>query len=440
MLVKHTFLFLCLSFILQSSIADELQIAALSKGNNKYFKSISVNEVTSVLNKLENRLRVYPKDYEAELLKSILNFKSGKLEQALKGLDSLIKKVPDFQLAYLLKGDLLLSKFSGINNLGQTTLLASMIPKLNNTKKQQLNFLREEAQLRMRALLKDKKRKVWPRQILALGQSVTKALLVDKKANRLYVFSRTASGELFEEVNDYYITTGKLIGDKSIKGDLKTPEGVYFVTSWINPNKLPDKYGIGAFPVNYPNELDRHKGKTGYGIWLHGTDKGSYNRPPRDSEGCVVLTNIDLEALKSEIKPGFTPVVITENVEWIDYATWQIERDTILNAVESWRADWESMNVNKYLSHYGQDFWSSSHNLKSWSVRKRLLAKNKSYQSVSLSDLSILVYPKNVENNKQIAVVRLNQNYKSNNFKSEIYKRLYLTKEDKDWKILYEGR
>lgn len=442
-MMKRISLFLCLSLFFSLSVAEKnIQLAKVSNFNSHYPASSSTssgNVISNVLNKLETRLRVYPKDHEAELLKAILYFKSGKLNLALEELDNLIKKVPDFQLAYLLKGDLLLSKFSNTNNLGQTTLLASIIPKLGNKKKQQLNFLREEAQLRLQALLNNKKRKIWPRQILALGKSVKKALLIDKRANRLYVFSRKDSGELFEEINDYYITTGKLVGDKAVKGDLRTPEGVYFVTSWISPNKLPSKYGIGAFPVNYPNELDKHNGKTGYGIWLHGTDKGYYSRPPRDSEGCVVLTNIDLEALKSEIKPGLTPVVITDKVEWVDYATWQKERETILKAVEDWRLDWESMSVNKYLSHYEKEFWSSSHNLKSWSARKRLLAKNKTYQKVKLSDLSVLVYPKN-KNNKQIAVVRLHQNYKSNNFKSEMYKRLYLTKKDNNWKILYEGR
>ena len=439
MIGKRINLILCLSLFLSVAIAEDLQLAKLSNFDNVYSKSYSANKITSVLKKLETRLSIYPQDHEAELLKAILYFKSGKLELALDELNKLIKKVPDFQLAYLLKGDLLLSKFGSTNNLGQTTLLASIVPNLGNSKQLQLTLLREEATVRLRALLNNKKN-TFPRQILALGQSVKKALLVDKSANRMYVFSRQDSGDVFEEVNDYYITTGKLLGDKSVKGDLRTPEGVYFVTSWISPNKLPSKYGIGAFPVNYPNELDRHNGKTGYGIWLHGTDKGYYSRPPRDSEGCVVLTNIDLEALKSEIKPGLTPVVITDKVEWIDRATWKKEQQAILQAVENWRIDWESMNVNKYLSHYGRDFWSASHNLKSWSARKRLLAKNKIYQSVELSDLSVLVYPKKVKDKSQIAVVRLRQSYKSNNFKSEMYKRLYLSKKDNDWKILYEGR
>jgi murein L,D-transpeptidase YafK len=438
--INRIFLFFILTSIFSLSFAKDLQVAKLSTLNNKYTTSLSTNHSLPVFDQLETRLRLYPKDHEAEFLKAIIYFKSGKLDLALEVLDQLIKKVPDFQLAHLLKGDLLLSKFSDTNNLGQTTLLASIIPVLDNDKKQQLSLLREEAQVRVRALLNTKKNNVLPRQILALGESVKKALLVDKRANRLYVFSRLDSGELVEEVTDYYITSGKLNGDKSETGDLRTPEGVYFVTSWIDPNKLPSKYGVGAFPVNYPNELDKHNGKTGYGIWLHGTDKGYYSRPPRDSEGCVVLTNIDLNTLKNDIKPGLTPVVITDKVEWIDREAWDQERETILQAVERWRDDWESMNVNKYLSHYGQEFWSSSHNLKTWSARKRLLAKNKTFQSVKLSDLSVLVYPKSIEHEKQIAVVRLRQDYKSNNFKSEMYKRLYLTKINDDWKILYEGR
>ncbi|MCK4865683.1 MAG: L,D-transpeptidase family protein [Gammaproteobacteria bacterium] len=440
MIVKRTSLLLCLSLSLSVSAAENIQLAKLSSFDHQYSTFPAIAKISSVLDKLENRLRVYPKDHEAELLKAILYFRSGKIELALDELDKLIKKVPGFQLAYLLKGDMLLSKYAATNDLGQTTLLASLLPNLDKNKKQQLNFLREEAQLRLRALLTTKKRNTLPRQILALGKSVKKALLIDKKANRMYIFSRQESGGLFEEVTDYYITTGKLVGDKSVKGDLRTPEGVYFVTSWISPDKLPSKYGIGAFPVNYPNELDKHNGKTGYGIWLHGTDKGYYSRPPRDSEGCVVLTNIDLEALKSEIVPGLTPVVITDKVEWIDYAAWKKERETILQAIEDWRLDWESMNVNKYLSHYSESFWSASHNLKSWSARKRLLARSKTFQSVNLSDMSVLVYPKKPTDEKEIAVVRLRQNYKSNNFSSKMYKRLYLTKKDNDWKILYEGR
>src|SRR3546814_8483534 len=49
--------------------------------------------------------------------------------------------------------------------------------------------------------------------------------------------------------------------------------------------KLPDFYGDGAYPLNYPNEWDKHEGRKGYGIWLHGTPSTTYSRPPRASDG-----------------------------------------------------------------------------------------------------------------------------------------------------------
>lgn len=179
MILKQISLFLCSSLIFSVSIAEDIQLAKLSspakisnpseilKIEQSYSKSSQSDEISSVLKKLEKRLSVYPKDHEAELLKAIVYFKSGKLDLALEALDELIKKVPDFQLAYLLKGDMLLSKFGSTNNLGQTTLLASLVPTLENKKKQKLSFLREEARLRLRALFSEKKiihcqDKFWP--------------------------------------------------------------------------------------------------------------------------------------------------------------------------------------------------------------------------------------------------------------------------------------
>ncbi len=400
---------------------------------------LPASDIADAMNILEERLRTYSDDHEAELLKIILYFKSGKSEFALTALDKLINKVPNFQLAVLLKADLLVSVFDNTPSPSEASILALITPIPDNTKKQLLESFREQIQLRLRALLTNKNENL-PKQILALGKSVKKALLVDKQANRLYVFNRTESGELFQEVNDYYITSGKRIGDKTVRGDLRTPEGVYFVTSWINPEKLPAKYGVGAFPINYPNELDKHNGKTGSGIWLHGLNKDYFSRPPRDSKGCVVLANIDLETLKSEIKPGITPVVITDKVEWINRTSWEKEREAIFHAVESWRVDWESMNIEKYLSHYSKDFWSGSHDLKSWTVYKNNILKSKTNQSIELSDLSVLLYPKKDEDKREIAVVRFYQKYKSNNLENEMQKRLYLIKNEGDWKILYEGR
>ena len=100
-MIKRTSLFICLSVFFSVAIAENIQLAKISPAETQYSVPSSKNEITSVLQKLDKRLLSYPKDYEADLLKAVLYFKSGKLELALEELDKLIKKVPDFQLAYL---------------------------------------------------------------------------------------------------------------------------------------------------------------------------------------------------------------------------------------------------------------------------------------------------------------------------------------------------
>ena len=120
--------------------------------------------------------------------------------------------------------------------------------------------------------------------------------------------------------------------------------------------KLPDFYGSGAFPINYPNEWDKRLGRDGHGIWLHGTPTNTYSRPPRASDGCVVLTNSDLNSVAKHLQVGLTPVIISDQVQWVSTAEWNAEREDFLRAIEVWRADWESRNSDRFLSHYSPNF------------------------------------------------------------------------------------
>lgn len=79
---------------------------------------------------------------------------------------------------------------------------------------------------------------------------------------------------------DYYISVGKGGGDKRREGDEKTPIVVYRVSSYLPGSSLPDMYGPGAFPIDYPNPWDRKLGRTGSGIWLHGTESERFSRAP----------------------------------------------------------------------------------------------------------------------------------------------------------------
>ncbi len=386
--------------------------------------------------RLETRLANHPGDHEASLLRGLLYFKSGRLAEALVELGELTRRAPTFHLAHLIRGDLLLASTRTLTDIGGGGFIAQ-----NDLGREALFQLREEAEVRLRAHLEAMPADLYPRSLLQLGESVETALLVDKANHRLYIFERDPAGGPPRLIRDFYVSTGKLLGNKSVRGDLRTPEGVYFVTRHIPDNELPDKYGSGAFPLNYPNELDRRLGKTGYGIWLHGTETAYYSRPPLDSEGCVVLPNIDLDLLAGYIHPGVTPVIITERVEWLAAGEWQSLRDELVAALTAWRSDWESMEVGRYLDHYAADFRSGGLNLARWRARKRDVFAGKQWQSVGIENLSLFYYPASASAGRPLVVANFLQRYRSDTFSSDMPKRLYLARNDHGrWQLIHEGK
>jgi len=389
-----------------------------------------------LIDDLNVRIHDYPQDFEASLLKILFKIEAGNFEFALSDVNKLIKLSPNFHLAHLIRGDILLAHAQIINGIGNNSLLNSYSKPLQI----KIDQFKSEAKFRLRSYIENITDFRIPKQLLQLSPSIKTAIVIDKSNHRLFLYKRQYNNLPPKLVDDFYISTGKSQGNKFKKGDLRTPEGVYFITSWIPDSKLPEKYGVGAFPVNYPNELDVNLGKTGYGIWLHGMQRSFFSRPPLDSEGCVVLSNTDLEKIQNQLVPGKTPVIITERIDWLSKKSWFELQQNVMLAIKKWRDDWQSMNVDKYLSHYSEDFFTSSHNVTSWKKRKRYLAKSKTYQNIDLTDISLFLYPSSTKQKSDIVVVRLKQDYKSNNFSSEMDKRLYLRKENNQWQILYEGK
>jgi murein L,D-transpeptidase YafK len=397
--------------------------------SNPQFRNELRKEIDSLINSSSQ-------NSETSLLKVLFKIENGNFDSALIDINKLLKQSPNFHLAYLIRGDILLAHTQMISGIGANSYLAT----LDDKQHKKIAQFREEARFRLQSYINRLNGFRIPKQLLQLSPSTNTAIVIDKSNHRLYLYKRQYNNLPPKLVDDFYISTGKKQGNKFKKGDLKTPEGVYFITSWIPDSKLPEKYGVGAFPVNYPNELDIKLGKTGYGIWLHGMQRSFYSRPPLDSEGCVVLSNTDLKKIQHLLVPGKTPVVITEQIDWMNEKNWFELQQSVIASINKWRDDWSSMNVEKYLSHYSNDFFTSSHNVSSWKKRKRNLAKSKTYQNIKLSDVSLFLYPSTNKNKTDIVVVRLKQDYKSNNFSSEMEKRLYLRKEKKQWQILYEGK
>lgn len=389
----------------------------------------------ALLKQLNLRLERNDSDYEASLLKALLLFQTGRLNAAVTELRQLTAQVPKFRLAHLVLGDLLLARFDQVESIGSSSLLE----KLGSDKEDRIEQLRREARARLKGYLSLVGEVEVPKTLLTLSNATKYALVIDKSKNRLYVYRNLGPGLPPELVDNFYIVLGKKTGDKFREGDLRTPSGVYFVTSYLPDEKLPPLYGNGAFPVNYPNELDRRLRKTGNGIWLHGTDKALYSRPPLDSEGCVVLTNDEFNRISQYVEIGRTPVIISEEVEWCSSREWLALNIELQATLERWRQSWESADIDSYRTMYARSFWAKGYDYQSWQKYKKRVFAGKTFQKIDLSDVSLLRYPQEADK-QPIVVANFKQHYRSNNYNGDMRKRLYMIKEQGRWKVLYEGR
>jgi murein L,D-transpeptidase YafK len=359
---------------------------------------------------------------ETQLVKSLQAINDNHLDVALSEVDKLLRVTPNFRLAQLVKGDLLMAHAGVINNFGSAA----------NAPHDEIKDLRDEARVRLQRVLSQSDTKLRPRFLWKMDAQQKYALVVDTSRSTLFVY-KNVDGEP-RYVTDFYVTIGKLGADKSYSGDKRTPIGVYFIKSELLKKQLADIYGDAAYPLSYPNEWDHRNKRTGSGIWLHGTPSETYSRPPRASNGCVVLANADLEKLAPYVQVGITPVIITNQMVWSSEQD-QIDRAGLLQQVEQWRKDWSSLDTDTYLKHYASDFSSNNMDYKAWAKQKHLVNSAKSWIKVGITDISMFAYPEQPD----MVVVDFEQNYSSNNLSNRMKKRQYWIKQDNGWKIIYEG-
>lgn len=360
---------------------------------------------------------------EALLFRTLLEIKNNHLDSALKEINQVLQKYPNFRLAHLIKGDLLMARARPLTTIGND----------QGAPQDRLADLRDEAKARLARHQQERPVDRVPRYLLQLQPEQKHAFVIDTSKSTLYVFENRNGTPRY--IADYYISSGKNGIDKFREGDKKTPLGVYHVTSKMPREKLADLYGVGAFPINYPNEWDRRQGRNGSGIWLHGTPSDTYSRPPRSSDGCVVLTNQDLETITQSVQIGLTPVIISNSIEWANPDSVKSLREELARSVETWRHDWESIATEKYLAHYSTTFSSGKQSLRDWSLQKQQVNAGKTWIKLKISKLSMFLYP----GMDSLAVVTFEQDYESNNLSDRMRKRQYWIKENKGWKIVYEG-
>ena len=346
-------------------------------------------------------------------------------KEALLKAEHLVRDFPNFQLAQLVYGDLLSARTRPIKTLGD-------VPKEQiKGSEQVLEQLRTESQLRLKALRERPQDGAVPSEFFSLSRVNKHAIAVDASRSRLYLFENRPTGLVL--INDFYISLGKSGLEKVVEGDLRTPLGIYFITSNLDPKSLKDIYGSGALPLNYPNILDSKRGKTGKGIWLHGTPPAQFARAPLATDGCVVLANPDLVKIIKTVEVRSTPVVISKRLNWVMPSTILVAKKPFEETLSGWKLAKSSGKVDSVLSFYSADFNSNGMTLAEWTPLLRgELAKGHG-RPIELKDVSMLHWSDTAET----MVVTFGE--VSGGRRTGATKRQYWTRQGTQWKIFFEG-
>ena len=368
------------------------------------------------------------KTVESLLIKSLEFISNGQLDKAINSIDELIELVPNFKLAHLIRGDILTAYSMSISNFGGNAI------EINSKKVIQL---KKEAKRRIKGYLLTHKDNGLPKFNIIPDKKDKYLIYVDMDSSRLFVFEKKENKYLY--LSDYYASIGKNGYGKRYEGDKKTPFGTYFLQKKIQ-QELTDFYGEGAYPLNYPNEFDKVKKYTGYGIWIHGTPKTTYSRPPEASDGCIVLSNKDLISIEKILNTPGTPVILSNlSINELSLRSRdkiKKDQDELLNTIKNWKASWAKKNYNEYMKFYSPNAKYNKKEYKTWSEDKKRVFKNSEDIQISLKNISLYEYP---SESQPLRIISFNQSYKSNLINNESKKKQIWQKNNGEWKIIYEG-
>lgn len=108
-----------------------------------------------------------------------------------------------------------------------------------------------------------------------------------KDCRELEVYAKKTTETDYKKIDTYKVAAlCSLIGPKKMAGDMKTPEGLYYIDTY-NPNS---QYYL-SMGINYPNQVDRKKSNSknlGGDIYIHGSQV---------TAGCLAMTDDKIKEL-----------------------------------------------------------------------------------------------------------------------------------------------
>jgi hypothetical protein len=243
-------------------------------------------------------------------LKTVLKQKIDYLNDLVSEIDKLFKSYPlsSETVRRISKGKMLLKEAEIIYNIGQFLQA--------NRKVTDSEYLLTSSHDAATANLKNyfKSFSIWKRWVeLTIGDSKKNndySIIIDKFSRKLYIYQNgTRKMEYITELGTNWV------GDKRIKGDKATPEGMYKISKKFD-NPRTEYYK--ALLIDYPNDEDLAKFKSdiakgllpksakigGY-IEIHGNGGKGIDW----TQGCIALTDEEMDVVFKLAKVG-TPVTI----------------------------------------------------------------------------------------------------------------------------------
>ena len=271
-----------------------------------------------------------------------------------------------------------------------------------------------------------------PSSLIEVPPSVSNVLIADASAAELVRFSNDSDG--LAERDRRYMSVGRNGVGKQRAWDRKTPLGVYFLTEELDTSKLAAKYGEAAFVLDYPNAWDRYNERTGDGIWLHGVDPKSPDRPRLDTDGCLALRNEALLDLAQDLELHDTPVIISREIDWVSASELAETRRSFRAALERWRDSVERGDLYRYLELYAEDFSARGLSKAEWASFKLGAFGTRPLSAAEIDDVLLLADPEH----SGLYLSRFTLKTAANDGAVEIRKRLYWRRDLDRWRIVSE--
>lgn len=254
---------------------------------------------------------------------------------------------------------------------------------------------------------------------IQLPESVPTVFVAETATAKFHRFRRVDDG--VEHMGSQYMSIGLRGAGKQRSGDKRTPLGAYFVTESLDTSKLHEKYGITAFPLDYPNAWDRRLQRSGDGIWVHGVDPNGGTRPPLDTDGCIALPNEELAKIVDDFAFNQTPVLVTQSLRWSDAETVAALRLELDGAIRRWADSLSDGDIHGYLSSYHDDFVRWQMAKSEWTSFVAKTMPERTIDELDISDMLLLAYPE--ENGLYLS--RFQQHVVESDQRTTTVKRLY---------------